>query len=294
MPLLEEWSTYLIAGIAVSLVLLVAAIVGTRVYWTVRERRRAVIALLTAPLLMTIVDGEFAVASAQQSRVQLALGERLATMSREVRGTDRSTIALWLTENGYVERARRQMRSRQAPNRAQGVGLYLAATGGLGPEPVEALLHDRNARVRSTAARALGSVASTASIPALLAALISPRRPVARSVVAMAIVHMAPKSAADLAPAWTTGDVRVRSLAAEVSGYLGLADARPELELGLLALDRELRLTSARALGRIASPSSLPALRAALAGATDADELRVLRAAAEQTLEDDALAEGIR
>lgn len=294
MAVLEEWSIYLIAGIFALLLLLVGAIVATRVYWTVRERRRAAIALITAPLLMSIVDGEFAGASAQPARVQRALGDRLATMSREVRGADRSTIARWLTENGYALRAQTQMRARQAPNRAQGIGLYLAATGGLRPEPVEVLLHDRSVRVRSTAARALGSVASTQSIPALLAALVSPRRPVARSVVAMAIVHMAPKSAADLAPAWTSDDLRVRCLAAEVSGYIGLADARPELELGLLASDRELRLTSARALGRIASPTSLPALQAALAESTDADELRVLRAAAELASEDDALAMVIR
>ena len=276
---IEGLSISLIVGIGLALIILVLAIVATRLYWSVYEYRASVLRIQMSPLLFDILDGNFAWAAASTRRHRAALGERLSKMSREVRGSDRDTIAEWLTLNGYRERAESLMRSHRAWRRARGIGLYLAATRGLDLAPVEGLLADRHPRVRSTAARALGSVAAIESIPALLGALTSADRPVALSVVSMAIVHMAPRSARDLGSAWSSTDVRIRQLAAEVSGHLGLADARTELEAGLMSTDKSLRLSCAGALARIASPASLGALRAAHDRTDDDEERSVLKSA---------------
>ena len=79
----------------------------------------------------------------------------------------------------------------------------------------------------------------------------------------MAIISAGPSSAAQLEAAWSSPDPRVRRLAVDASGYLGLADGKDQLERALVDRDGPLRVRAAVALGRIGSPGSLPALRAA-------------------------------
>lgn len=268
------WLLALSAGAAVIMVLIVAAV---RVATTVRRRLDARAHGAAMQLLLRVADGEPLPAPSGR-RLTEALGRAAAEMVHKVRGGDRQALAEWLTATGYRETAQRRMSSRLATRRARGIELYLAATSGEHPGPVVDLLRDRHAGVRATAVRALGGCGVEAAVPALVAAVAARRRAVSASAAAMAIMHAAPSSAASLELAWRSGDLRVRRLAVDISGHLGLADARQELEATLTADDAALRTHAARALGSIGSPQSVDALSSALRRAPDASaEAVVLR-----------------
>lgn len=248
-----------VAGAVVVLMLLIA---GTRA-WTVLSRRRDQrVRAEVLPVVLAVTDGEDP-PMPQGRRLRTMMGQVAASMSHKVRGADREALGAWLREHGFLEEARRGMRSRSAVRRARAVQLYVAAAPGGDPGPVVELLRDPHAGVRATAVQALGHAHAVDALPALLHAVAGRRAGVTMSGAAMAIVHAAPTRADHLDAAWTSTDPRVRRLAVDAAGYLGLADARTRIEEALVDTDPTLRLRAAVALGRIGAPTAVPALSAA-------------------------------
>ena len=248
-----------VAGAVVVLMLLIA---GTRA-WTVLSRRceqRARAEVL--PVVLAVTDGEDPPLPPGR-RLRTMMGQVAASMSHKVRGADREALGAWLRAHGFLEEARRGMRSRSAVRRARAVQLYVAAAPGGDPGPVVELLRDPHAGVRATAVQALGQARAAEALPALVHAVGARRAGVTMSGVAMAIVQAAPTRADQLDAAWTSPDPRVRRLAVDAAGHLGLADARTRIEEALVDTDPTLRLRAAVALGRIGAPTAVPALSAA-------------------------------
>lgn len=248
-----------VAGAATVLLMVLIALV--RVATTIRDRRRERAHASVLPLLLDVTDGVDVSVPARR-RDARAMGSAAAALVHKVRGADRAALAAWLREHDYARPALRGLRSRRPARRAEAIELYLAL--GADPAPVVAMLRDPHSRVRAAAVRALGEAGVVEAIPALAVAVGARRHPVSMSGAAMAIVQAAPSSAEAFGPAWRSHEPRVRRLAIDTSGHLGLADAREHLEEALGASDAVLRTHAALALGRIGSPRSVPALRAAL------------------------------
>ena len=254
-----EWALGLTAG---AVVLLLLAILVVRWNTTRRRRTQRRRSSQVLPLLLQVIDGE-QVDRPRDRGMSSALSTAAADLTHKVRGAERNELAAWLTSHGYREAALAGMHSRRPSRRARSLELYLAATAGTDAQPVAALLRDPHPRVRAAAARALGDSGAASAVPDLVAAVASRRRTISPSTVAMAIVHAAPTNAAGLQHAWTSPDVAVRTMAADIAGYLGLADARPQIEAQLDPKDPEVHDHAVAALLRIGDPRSLPALTAA-------------------------------
>lgn len=256
-------ATWLLVATAGATALVMLAIAGVRVVTTLRRRRGSRAHRTAMELVLRITDGE-AVPVPTTRRLADALALAAAKTVHKVRGADRQALADWLVEAGFQDSALELMSARRATRRARGIELYLAATSGAAPGPVVPMLRDPHPGVRAAAVRALGASGARDAVPALVAAIGARRRPISASAATMAIVDAAPSSSASLDAAWRSDDPRIRRIAADISGYLELADARAELERALTARDVRLRTHAALALGRIGSPSSIWALRTAL------------------------------
>ena len=261
----------MLVAVASAVVVLMLLIAGTRAATVVSRRREQRTRSEVLPVVLAVTDGEDPPLPAGH-RLRRTMGQVAASMSHKVRGADREALGAWLREHGFLEEARRGMRSHSAVRRARAAQLYVAAAPGGDPAPVVALLRDPHPGVRATAVQALGHARAVDALPALVRAVGGRMAGVTMSGVAMAIVQAAPTRADQLDAAWTSPDPRVRRLAVDAAGYLGLADARTRLEEALAGTDPTLRLRAAVALGRIGSPASVPALsiarsRAALGSA---------------------------
>lgn len=265
------WLLVISASAAAGLMVAIAAV---RAVASVRRRRAERAHAAVLPLLLEVVDGVDVPLPTGRPEAR-AMGAAASGLVHKLRGADRDALGAWLGRHGFREVARAGLWSRRPARRAAAIELHLALGEDAGP--VVALLRDRDPRVRVSAARALGEAGVVSAVPALVAAATSRTRPVSASAAAMAIVQAGPSSAAALGTAWRSRDPRALRLAADVSGHLGLADARPHLERLLLSPDHVLRTRAALALGRAGSPSSVPALRAtARTAAPGSEEARAL------------------
>lgn len=251
--------------VAAAVVTLMALIVVTRAVTVASRARLARLRADVLPEILRVTDGEDVAPPSGRRRTRV-MGEVAAAMAHKVRGADRDALAAWLRANGYLDRARRGLASRLAVRRARSAQLYLAASGGHDVGPVLTLLRDPHAGVRATAVQTLGQARAVDALPELVRAVGARRGAVTMSSAAMAIFQAGPSSAGELDAAWTAPDPRVRRLAVDAAGALGLADARSRLEQ-VLADDDALRVHAAVALGRIGAPASLGALHAARARA---------------------------
>lgn len=253
---------WVLEATAAATVLLMLLIALVRVVTMVRDRRQARAHATVLPLLLDVTDGEDVPVPRKRSDAR-AMGTAAAALVHKVRGADRDALATWLRTHDYEPQARRGLRARRPSRRAVAIELYLAL--GADPAPVVAMLRDKDPRVRSAAARALGEAGVVEAVPAIALAVGARRRPVSRSVAAMAIVQVGPASADAFGVAWASHEPRVQRLVIDTAGHLALADARDRLEEALSSSGSELRAHAATALGRIGSPRSVPALRTALA-----------------------------
>jgi HEAT repeat protein len=199
-------------------------------------------------------------------------------MLAKVRGGARDALVEVLVRRGALERATRRTRSRSWVRRCQAAEM-LGATRLSGSLPaLVPLLDDRNREVRVVAARALGRVGTAEAVRPLLAAVSGQRALPARDV-ASALVLLEPSATALLVDASASEDPDVRSVVAEV---LGLRDAVEGSErLATLLQDDdvlEVRIRSARALGRLGVPTATGPLSAALT--SESPELRAVSARA--------------
>ncbi len=261
MGVLDATAAMLVA-VAAAVVVLMLLIAGTRAGTVLSKRREERARAEVLPIVLAVTDGEDPPLPSGR-RLRTMMGQVAASMSHKVRGADREALGAWLREHGFLEEARRGMRSRSAVRRARAVQLYVAAAPGGDPGPVVGLLRDPHAGVRAAAVQALGQARAAEALPALVHAVGVRRAGVTMSGAAMAIVQAAPTRADQLDAAWTSPDPRVRRLAVDAAGYLGLADARTRIEEALAGTDATLRLRAAVALGRIGSPASIPALSVA-------------------------------
>ncbi len=153
---------------------------------------------------------------------------------------------------------REQVRRAQASGDAR--ARTVAALGGA--------MTDRNAEVRTSAARALGSLEDPRSVAALTAALRNDRDPRVREAAAWALGQIEDPAAVPALNGALAGDrdAAVRRNAAWALGQIEDGGAVDALVRALRDADAEVRATAVWALGQIEDPRAVPALAAALRG----------------------------
>ena len=248
-------------GVTFSLAAMTIGIVATKGLRTLRQRRLARLVAEVRPIvLMALDDGAL---SPELSRRRTPIVEMIATaLLPNLRGEDRTALARLLAERGIVDRAVEGLRSRSSVRRRRSAEM-LGAAGYVDAEPdIVRLLDDRDAEVRSTAARALGRIGCARSVGALFRALEDRRVPA--NTASMAVLRIGPSGAGAIRTALDSSSPNVRSTAAELAGSLGLLDVRRAIEAMLDDEHRSVRVSTARALGRLSMPSSCAPLVARL------------------------------
>jgi len=237
-------------------VLLVLSIVVGRIYRTDQSRREATSRIRVRPLILNIFDGESEFDLRRRDR--RALITLSAEMAGQVRGEDRRALTTWLSTQRFDRECLKQMRSPFALTRAQALSRF-APMAHLAPRAIERMLSDRNVGVRSLAAQIAGLSGASTMVPALLNSIEGAREIPAR-IVSMAVLRTAPTSISDFGGTISGSNDRVRALAIDLAGQLNLVDARRAFEAGLESPSGDVRAASIRAIQRLGSPLSLPAL----------------------------------
>lgn len=232
-----------------------------------RDRRRQRIRAELRPLLVQLVADEDADLPVVPRRRSAALEVLAVDLLGKVRGEARQSLLRLLEEAGALVQSARRLKRPGPVGRAAAAEL-LGRAGG--PEHVPALvarLDDRDPEVRTVACRALGRIGAPSAVDSLLAALDS-RRPIPMGIVGTALLRIGPGGTAPLRNALQGGEASTpaRALAVEVLGLHGSLEAAGVLAARLEdgAEEIEVRIRAARALGRIGSPRSTPALTTAL------------------------------
>jgi HEAT repeat protein len=275
-----------VVALAITLVVLAAAVLAGRWWWRFAESRQARLHAQARPLLVRLVaedrtDVELLDRLAMvRGRAWHALEPTAVSMLDKLRGEAHSAVVSLLTRRGSVERAIGGTRRRSAVVRARSANL-LGAVGGPGVLPqLVRLLDDRDREVRAVAVRALGSLADPAATPALVNGL-ARRRPLPHHLVTDALRRIGPAALPALTAAATHPDEHVRAQVVEAMGLVGAVGAAPAL-IEKLRADHspEVRGRAARALGRLGSPSGVDVLL----DATAHQEPTALRVTAAQAL----------
>jgi HEAT repeat protein len=200
-------------------------------------------------------------------------------MLGKVRGGPRDALVALLEERGTIDRARRGTRSYSAVTRCRSAEM-LGATGVHDSIPLLVpLLSDRQSEVRQVATRALGKVGAAEAAAPLLEAVSGPHAVPPREVSAAIVVLEPEADAVIMQTASGSDDPQIRAVAAEVLGLRGAVDASRMLVDQLVGDEsREVKVRSARALGRIGAPTAVKPLQDALT--TPWPELRAVSARA--------------
>lgn len=233
-----------------------------------RERRHEDLVVELRPLLIQSLDDGDASAMLHLDGHRGAVVETLATsLLGKLRGADRANLVGLLEERGVIERARNDLTARRAARRLRGVDLLGSAGDETSIDALRRLLHDRDGDVRSAAARALGRIGAPTAIADMLQAHDDDRLPA--HVVTMATMRTGTSSIPPVVAALADPSVRVRTLAASLSGVLGATEAVDQLTPLLDEDDRDLRRAAATALGRLGHPRAVGALSECLARELD-------------------------
>ncbi|HYB27514.1 MAG TPA: HEAT repeat domain-containing protein [Solirubrobacteraceae bacterium] len=261
LPLLEALTA--LSGL---LSVLAIATTACKVQRALRLRRHRRLEAAARPHVLRVLADDERSGSAPEMNHSLGrtFEELSISLLPKLRGADRDALVAALENRGVLERARRRTSRSGAVGRARAAQL-LGDAGDEGALPgLARLLADRDPEVRTVAARALGKLGPTAVEP-LLAALDSPR-PVPAGIVTMALVHAGAAGADDLTQGLDLSrSARVRTVAAELLGQLGVLSATGRLAQ-TLADDPDLatRAAAARSLGRLGLPEGITPLLAAL------------------------------
>ncbi len=246
---------FVLCGSAVT-IMLVAIAVTKGVRSMLDERTARSVAVLR-PIVLAALDEDEPLVELTSRQTRVAADIATALLPK-LRGSDRKALAGMLIEQGVIPQAVSGLRSRSAPRRQRAAELL----GNAGHTPVERelvrLLHDRDTEVRATAARALGKVGAPESVEALLVAL--GERKVPANTASMAVLRIGADGAQPIRAALASPVPIVRSTAAELSGSLGLMEGRSTIESLLDDSDPTVRLSAARALGRLSHPLSASTL----------------------------------
>lgn len=221
-----------------------------------RSRRYDQLVEETRPLVMAALD---APTSIDLSGRHGAAAETIAaSLLPQLRGADRDNLANLLEQGGMLPQARQGLRSRRAARRQRSAELLGAAGNRRAAAGLAKMLDDRDGEVRQTAARALGRIGDPLSVPPLLDAL--DRKRVSAHTVSMALLRIGSAGAGELTIALASDSPRVRAVAADTTGALGLIAAVPTLEDLLTDENHTTRISAVRALGRLGVPTATPTL----------------------------------
>jgi hypothetical protein len=255
-PMIPGLSTALLLITAVVCVLLVLSIIVGRIFRTDQSRRESVRLSRVRPLVLNIFDGE--TEFDLRGRDRRALVALSAEMAGQVRGDDRRALTSWLSTQRFDRECLKQMRSPFPLTRAQALSRF-APMAHLAPRAIERMLSDKNVGVRSLAAQIAGLSGASIMVPALLHS-IQGTREIPPRIVSMAVLRTAPTSISDFGGTTSDSNDRVRALAIDLAGQLNLVDARSSFEAGLESRSDDVRAASIRAIQRLGSPLSIPAL----------------------------------
>lgn len=260
-PLLEALTA--LSGL---LAVLAIATTACKVQRALRLRRRRRLEATVRPHVLRVLAEDENPGSADQMNDSLGrtFEELSISLLPKLRGADRDALVAALDNRGVLERARRRTSRPGAVGRARAAQL-LGDSGDERALPgLARLLEDRDPDVRTVAARALGKLGPAAVEP-LLAAIDAPR-PVPAGIVTMALVHAGAGGADDLAQGLDSSrSARVRAVAAELLGQLGVLSATGRLAQTLADdPDPATRRAAARSLGRLGLPEGITPLLAAL------------------------------
>ena len=179
----------------------------------------------------------------------------------KVRGDAHASVVRVIARRGLIDAALADLRgSWLATRRAKAAELLGAAGVDAATDLLIEALADREVQVRVVATRALGRIGDPRAVGPLLdgiAAGVPPR------VIATAVAGIDRISRVSLEPSLTHQDATHRAVAAEVAGLVLAVDVIPVLVTLLDDPEPEVRIRSARALGRCGSPQARPALERA-------------------------------
>jgi HEAT repeat protein len=243
--------------ISTAILAMALTIVVTKAARQIRARRLSDAAREVRPLVLAALDSGEGLPDLTP-RGRRAAQAIIVSLLPKLRGSDRTSLAHLLADNGVLERAVSDLSSRSAVRRGRAAEL-IGLVGHTDAEPgLIRRLDDRDAGVRMFAARALGRLGQPGSVVALFDGMA--RRRVPANTASMAVLRIGASGAPGILAATDSSSPLTRSVAAELAGALGLHEARERLEAMLDDSDEMVRAGAARALGRLAAPSSSPVI----------------------------------
>lgn len=231
-------------------------LVGVKAWRQVRERRHAVLVAEIRPIVVRALDEDTEIDFVGRRG---AVAEQLAaSMLPKLRGADRDRLAELLEEGGVLGRSRRGLASSSAARRQRSAELLGAAGDRRASRDLERRLHDRDDRVRLTAARALGRIGDPSTVPALLAALDDRR--ISGHSASMALLRIGEPGIPGLTHGLRSREAQTRRTAVAILGALGATSTGERVVELLDDADHGVRCAAAIALGRLGLPGSVPIL----------------------------------
>lgn len=240
-----------------ALLVMAITIAVIRALRTLLERRRARLEAKVRPLVLAAMDDPSATLALGRRHRRVALATASALLPN-LRGSDRDHLAAILADAGLVAQAFQGLRSHGAVRRERSAQLLGLVADEGAVAPLTELLADPDPGVRTAAVCALGRIGSETSVESLFAALAA--RQTSTNTTAMALLRIGAAGSPGITRAMDDQDPTVRSVAAELAGSLGLTGAASPAELHLSDPDARVRVSAARALGRLGSESAVPTM----------------------------------
>ncbi len=240
----------------------IAMLVVRRFRLAYHERRAKRLESRVAPLALALVDGEPADGSGLTRLEAETLAGVLERYAQVLNGESRARVAAFFEGSGTVELEISRLRSRRGWRRATAaktLGDMSSSTAA--PALIEAL-EDRDAAVRSAAARGLGRLGYPDSVEPLVRALASGNIP--RAAAGLALLQIGSAAVPALLGMLDSDDEYVRATSVELIGRLGCASEGERILCCLDDPSAEVRARASRALGRLATADAATRLRQAL------------------------------
>ncbi len=194
-------------------------------------------------------------------------------------GAAKARAVEWFESNGYVKEMIQVLEQPRRAWRRAHAATILGKMGSRHAAPALATgLRDRRYRVRDACATALGRVATSDQVPALIAC--AERRDVPRGILSGALLQLAADANPALAENLTHPDAQTRELVARVLGMRRAAEAAPQLAVAVEDPDPNVRRHAVLALAEIAAHTPIDVAAEPLFRLAVADEAIVRAAAA--------------
>ncbi len=244
----------------ISILVMLATTVIYRLVRTRTETRSAEQEAKLRRLLVRFLSEDLSLSELQElKRIDSSqFNEISEAMLTKVKGRAKDILVSFLYSRGAIDQAIERTRKFGCLGRCKAA----AFLGNVGipeaREPLESMLRDRRQDVRTLAIRCLGQLGSPESVNALLSAVDDHRRPVPFGAVLVALMRIGARGKGSVKAGLESGGTRRRAVAAELLGIEGSIEDTTVL-ISLLENDpsMEVKLRSARALGRIGSPKAI-------------------------------------